>query len=76
MINPKLTNLKVGKKLKEFRIKSKKSQEQVSDLLFVSQSNISKLEKGNINISLGDLEKYCKIYNVSVITFINECIST
>jgi len=76
MINSKLTNIKIGEKLKQIRLKNKKSQEEVSKLLFTSQSNISKLEKGNISITLEDLEKYCKIYNINLITFINECISS
>ncbi|PLS69326.1 MAG: hypothetical protein CV045_02950 [Cyanobacteria bacterium M5B4] len=68
-------NYKVAGKLKKIRIDNKFSQAEVSKLLFVSQSKISRLENGETKITMDDLQNYCRICNVDIKRFLNECFS-
>lgn len=55
-----------GKMLKKIRLKNNLSQENVADILNVSQACITKYEKGNIYISTANLYLFCKEFNVSM----------
>lgn len=55
-----------GEKMKAIRIKDNLSQENIADILKVSQACIAKYERGNINISTSNLYIFCKEFNVSM----------
>lgn len=55
----------VGKILRELRIENKYTQEQVSNYLEITQSNLSKIENGERNFNMTLLEKLCSLYNCS-----------
>ena len=55
----------VGKNLKELRMKNGYTQEQVSDYLGITQSNLSKIENGERNFNMTLLDKLCLLYNCS-----------
>ncbi len=52
-------------KLKEARKKAGYSQEEVSDIINTSRSNISKYETGALEPNLETLRKLCELYKVS-----------
>ena len=54
-----------GKRLKESRINTKKSQEEVAEIINTSRSNISKYENETLEPNIETLKQLCKIYNVS-----------
>ena len=51
-------------KLKEARKKAGYSQEEVSDIINTSRSNISKYETGALEPNLETLRKLCELYKV------------
>ena len=55
----------VGKNLKKLREENKYTQEQVSDYLGITQSNLSKIENGERNFNMTLLDKLCLLYNCS-----------
>ncbi len=60
-------NLKIlGNNLKAVRIKNKLSQENIADILGVTQACITRYEKGLICISTSNLYKFCKEFKVSI----------
>ena len=60
-------NLKIlGNNLKTIRLKHELSQENIANMLNVSQACIAKYEKGLICISTSNLYKFCKSFNVKL----------
>lgn len=55
----------VAKNLKDLRKKNGYTQEQVSDYLGITQSNLSKIENGERNFNMTLLDKLCLLYNCS-----------
>ena len=55
----------IAKNIKESRRKVKLSQEEVSEIINTSRSNISKYETGILEPSLQTLKKLCELYKVS-----------
>ena len=55
----------VGKNLRKLREENKYTQEQVSDYLGITQSNLSKIENGERNFNMTLLDKLCLLYNCS-----------
>ena len=55
----------VGKNLKELRRKNGYTQQQVSNYLEITQSNLSKIENGERNFNMILLDKLCLLYNCS-----------
>ncbi len=63
----------VGKKLKEYRKKSKLTQEEVSQKAEIDEKHYGKLERGIFNPSLETFFKLVKILNIPLVEFdINE----
>ena len=56
----------LGKNLKAVRLKKGLSQENIADILNVSQACITRYEKGLIEISTSNLYKYSKEFNISM----------
>ena len=56
----------LAKNLKEIRIQNNLSQENVANILDVSQACIAKYEKGLIEISTSNLYKYSKLFKISI----------
>ncbi len=60
-------NLKtLGKNMKDIRTKKGLSQENIAEILGVSQACIAKYEKGIISISTNNLYKFCKEFKISL----------
>lgn len=57
---------KLGENIAKFRQNNDMSQEDLADLLFVSRETVSKWERGINHISIADLIKICKIFNITV----------
>ncbi len=56
----------LGNNLKSIRIKNNLSQENIASLLGVTQACIVRYEKGLICISVSNLYKFCKEFNVTM----------
>lgn len=56
----------IGQRLKESRIKSGKSQQEVANLVGISQSSIGHYESGRYQASLDTIVRLAEIYAVSV----------
>ena len=56
----------VGINLKKIRIANKLSQENVANLLNISQACVNKYEKGLIEISTSNLYQFAKLFKVSI----------
>ena len=56
----------LGNNMKSIRIKNKLSQENVADMLNVTQACITKYEKGSICISTSNLYKFAKEFKISL----------
>ena len=60
-------NLKtLGKNIKLVRVNNELSQENIAQMLGVSQACIAKYENGNVMISTINLFKFCKEFNISL----------
>lgn len=59
----------IGHKLAEFRKMRRMSQENVGEAFGVSRAAISDMERGITKIDIPDLEKLCKILDVSILRF-------
>jgi transcriptional regulator with XRE-family HTH domain len=59
-------NEKALKKIRLIRLSKEISQDFIAEELGVSQSHYSKMEKGERNINLSQLEKIAKVLNVSI----------
>ncbi len=55
----------IGKTLNELRRENGYTQEQVSNYLGITQSNLSKIENGERNFNMTLLDKLCLLYNCS-----------
>ena len=64
--------MQLGKNLKIARQNSGYTQEEVSNILFVSQQTISNWEKEISTPSVGDLVKISNLYQVSVDTLLKD----
>lgn len=64
--------MQLGKKLKIARQNSGYTQEEVSNILFVSQQTISNWEKEISTPSVSDLVKISNLYQVSVDTLLKD----
>ena len=64
--------MQLGKNLKIARQNSGYTQEEVSNILFVSQQTISNWEKEISTPSVSDLVKISNLYQVSVDTFLKD----
>ena len=65
-ITNKGLNLKIlGNNIKKIRIKNDLSQDDLANILGVSQPCIAKYENGQICISIDNLYKFCKNFNIS-----------
>ena len=56
----------LGNNMKSIRKKHNHSQKNISELLKVNQSCVSKYENGSIQIPIDNLYTFCKKYNVSI----------
>lgn len=54
-----------GKKLKQYRQSNKLTQEDTAKILGMTQSNYSRLEKGELDIKISQLLNACNKLNVS-----------
>jgi len=66
IINNKIDKVVLGNNLKEIRLKHSDSQETISDIIKVDQSNYSKYELGKILIHTYPLVDFAKHYKVSI----------
>lgn len=66
VISNKIDKIILGNNLKETRLKHSDSQETISDIIKVDQSNYSKYELGKILIHTYPLVDFAKHYNVSI----------
>lgn len=66
VINNKIDKVVLGNNLKEIRLKHSDSQETISDIIKVDQSNYSKYELGKILIHTYPLVDFAKHYKVSI----------
>lgn len=64
--------MQLGKNLKIARQNSGYTQEEVSDILFVSQQTISNWEKEISTPSVNDLVKISNLYQASIDTFLKD----
>lgn len=60
----------LGEKVKLLRKRRNLKQEDLANLLNLSRTQISNLEKGKRNFSLSQLEKICEFFNVEMSYFI------
>ena len=56
----------LAKNVKELRLKNNLKCEELSLILGVDNSYVSKLEKGKINITIEKIEKIAKYFNINV----------
>lgn len=56
----------LAKNVKELRLKNNLKCEELSLILGVDNSYVSKLEKGKINITIDKIEKIAKYFNINV----------
>lgn len=53
----------IGIKIKEFRLSKGYSQNELSEKVSFSRSNLSNLELGRFNITIPVLEEFCQVFN-------------
>lgn len=58
---------KVGKRIVEIRTEKKISQQDLASKCNFEKSNMSRLEKGNVNATLSTLEKVCDALQIEYI---------
>lgn len=61
-----LNLIELGKSMKQVRIEHNLSQENIADIIGVSQACIVRYEKGLICISTSNLYKFCKEFKISM----------
>lgn len=61
-----MEQVKQNLRLKELRLSRKCSQQQIADMLYITQSVYSKYEKGIVRVPIGYMVKLSRFYNVSV----------
>lgn len=62
----------INNRLKNLRVQSGLRQEQIAEYLGVTQTFISKVEKGERNLKVDQLEALLSLYGYSLSSFINE----
>lgn len=65
----KKNNMEIFEKVRFFREQKKRSQEYVSTLLNIEQSQFSRRESGQIPFSINELEKLSELFDVDVTHF-------
>ena len=60
-----IMNKEIGRILNKLRRENKYTQEQVSNYLGITQTNLSKIENGDKNFNMTLLDKLCLLYNCS-----------
>lgn len=63
---------KIGEKIKELRTKAGTSQQRLAELLGVSRPAISQIENGERKVSVDELDRLAKIFNISVNSLLNK----
>jgi len=66
IINKGFNKIELGNNLRKIRIENNLSQENIANILGVSQPCINKYEKGKIDISTSNLYKFSKEFNISM----------
>lgn len=66
IINDKIDKIILGNHLKEIRIKNNTTQEKISEILHIDQSNYSKYELGKLFIHTYALIEFAKYFEVSI----------
>ena len=66
------TMAKIGEKIKELRTKAGISQQRLAELLGVSRPTISQIENGERKVSVDELDRLAKIFNISVNSLLNK----
>jgi len=66
------TMAKIGEKIKELRTKAGISQQRLAELLGVSRPAISQIENGERKVSVDELDRLAKIFNISVNSLLNK----
>lgn len=64
-----LETMSVGRKIKQLRLKSQKSQREVADSTGLAISYLSRLENSHVNPSVGTLAKIAKAFGVPLASF-------
>ncbi len=62
----------IGTRVKKLRLSNNKTAKELSDMINVSQSSISKLENNLRGADISTLEKICESFNVSLSNFFND----
>jgi len=57
---------KIGNRIKLRRVKINMSQKDLAEAIEVTQSEVSRLEHGETNVTVGTLDKYCKVLGLIV----------
>lgn len=57
---------KLGNNIKQIRLQNELSQENLANMMGVTQTCITRYEKGLICISTSNLYKFCKLFNISL----------
>lgn len=65
-------NLRIGSKIKHLRIVHSLTQENVADFLKTSTSNYAKLERGEIDMTIGRLEQIANIFGTKMTDLLSE----
>ncbi len=66
-----MIKIKVGQRIKDLRIKQGLSQEEFAFKCNLDRTYITSLERGRRNISLENLEKIAKAFNMTLSQFFN-----
>ena len=64
-------NIKIGQKIRDLRESKKISQQDLSALCNFEKSNMSRIESGKTNVTVGTLLKICQALNISISFLIN-----
>lgn len=67
--------LKIGTKLYAIREERRLNQEEMADLLGISQSSYSRLERGESSIELDELVRFAKVLQVPIQDFLPETLT-
>lgn len=57
---------KLGNNIKQIRLQNELSQENLANMMGITQTCITRYEKGLICISTSNLYKFCKLFNISL----------
>lgn len=65
-----MDKITVGQLIRRFRTEKKLSTVELAQRLEMSQSSISRIERGTIELTLSQFEKMCNIFDLTTIQFI------